>query len=148
MKMTLPLLFLWRNCLYDFIPRPRIPCFWLLVKWKIAKIKRWEKGEIKKSQRNIILNNHLELNHIFKSWKYFMCRDIPLPANDILRITHSFIFSKTYINFSYSLTKKWTYLVGFLLDFYWWLFVLNFLYFFLLFLLTGCNLKQHDLIKS
>ena len=63
------------------------------------------------------MNNHLELNHIFKSWKYFMCRDIPLPANDILRITHSFIFSKTYINFSYSLTKKINIFSGFLVRF-------------------------------
>ena len=119
----------------------------------ISKVKNRQNQKMRK-RRNKKKVEEILFCIIILSWITFLsfgsilCRDIPLPANDILRITRSFIFRKTYINFSYSLTKKLTYLVGFLLDFYWWLFVLNFLYFFLLFLLTGCNLKQHDLIKS
>ena len=50
MKMTLPVLFLCSNWLYDFIPRSQISCLWLLIKSKIAKIKRWKKK--RKNKRN------------------------------------------------------------------------------------------------
>ena len=40
----------------------------------------------------------LSLNHVNKSWKYFMCLDIT-PTNDILRITMNFVISKSYIIF-------------------------------------------------
>ena len=49
MKMTLPVLFLCSNWLYDFIPGSQISCLWLLIKSKIAKIKRRKK---KKEERN------------------------------------------------------------------------------------------------
>ena len=62
MKMTLPVWFLCSNWLYDFIPRSQISCLWLLIKSKIAKIKRWKKkkktnkGKSKKEKENEKLN--------------------------------------------------------------------------------------------
>ena len=52
MKMMLPVWFLCNNWLYDFIPRSQISCLWLLIKSKIAKIKRWKKEKEKKKQTN------------------------------------------------------------------------------------------------
>ena len=49
---------------------------------------------------------HLELNLIYRSWKYFMCLDIPPPANDILRITRIFSLAESILYFSYSVKKK------------------------------------------
>ena len=77
----------------------------LKKKKKKVKSKKGKKKKKKKRQNNSCYRcyrncrKHLELNLIYRSWKYFMCLDIPPPANDILRITRTFFISGIYIIF-------------------------------------------------